>query len=96
MEAKPITVNTLLLSAAAVIAIEWTAGAIIAANITPTSIGLGLARVFQILIMVIIIRKLETGLSSVGIMRSTLKKGLKKGILWSICFGLASALVLGL
>ena len=96
MEAKPITLNTLLLSAAAVIAIEWAAGTIIAANIIPALIALGLARVIQILVMIIIIRKLELGLITVGIKRSTVFNGMKKGLIWSFYFGFASALVLGL
>ena len=96
MEAKPITLNTLLLSAAAVIALEWAAGGIIAGNIMPSSAVLGGARIFQILIMVIIIRKLEMGLTTVGILRSTVSKGLQKGMIWSLYFGFASALVLGL
>ncbi len=96
MEAKPITLNTLLLAAAAVIAIEWAAGAIIAVNFLPASIGLGFARIFQIVVMIIMIRKLELGLTSVGIKRSTVCSGLKKGLIWSFCFGFVSALVLGL
>ena len=96
MEAKTITLNTLLLSAAAVIALEWAAGIIMANTSIPYSIGLGIVRIFQILAMVIIIRHLEIGLTTVGIMRSTVLRGLQKGMVWSLCFGCASALVMGL
>lgn len=96
MEAKTITLNTLLISAAAVIGLEWAAGVILAYTIIPSSIGLGIVRIFQILAMVTIMRQLEIGLTAVGIMRSTIFKGLQKGMIWSLCFGCASALAMGL
>ena len=96
METKPITVNTVLLSATALIAIELIAGYFISRDILSSTIGLGLARVLQILAMVIVIRKLETGLDAVGISKATLAQGLKKGVLWSLCFGIASGLIIGL
>ncbi len=96
MEAKTITLNTLLLSAAAVVALEWAAGFIIADTIIAYSIGLGVVRIFQILAMVIILKQQEMGLTTLGITRSTVFKGLQKGMIWSLCFGCASALVMGL
>jgi membrane protease YdiL (CAAX protease family) len=96
METKPLSVNTLLLSAAALIAIELIAGYVISLDILPSTIGLGVARVLQILTMVIVIRKLETGLDAVGISKAALARGLKKGALWSLCFGFASGLIIGL
>jgi membrane protease YdiL (CAAX protease family) len=96
MEAKTITLNSLLLSAAAVMTLEWAAGSMIAGKFMPSAIGLGVARLFQIGAMVLIIRKLRIGLTAVGISRSNLIRGLQKGLIWSVCFGFASALVLGL
>ena len=63
METKPVTLNTLLISAAAVIAIELAAGSVISNAILPSSIALGFTRILQILVMVIILRKLEKGLT---------------------------------
>ena len=96
MEANPVKLNTLLICAAAVIALELAAGIIIAGNILPSSIGLGVARMFQILLMLTIIGKLEMGFKTLGILRSTILKGLQKGMIWSFCFGLASLFVMGL
>jgi hypothetical protein len=96
METKPVTLNTLLISAAAVIAIELAAGSVISNAILPSSIALGFTRILQILVMVIILRKLEKGLTTVGVSRSAILKGIQKGLIWSVCFGFASGFIIGL
>jgi membrane protease YdiL (CAAX protease family) len=96
METKAVKLDTLLISAAAVIALELAAGVIIAGNIIPSSMGLGVARILQILVMVVIIKKLEMGWTTVGISRSTILKGIQKGLVWSLCFGFASLVIMGL
>lgn len=95
METKPVTVNTLLISAAAVICIELAAGSLISRGFLPSSVALGFARILQILAMIIILRKFERGLNIVGVRQSTILPGLQRGLLWSLCFGFASALILG-
>ena len=96
METKSIKLNTLLISAAAVIAIELTAGSIIAGSTMPSALVLGFTRILQILVMVIIIIKLEMGLNAVGIKRATVTKGIQRGLLWSLCFGFISLVMMGL
>ena len=96
METKPITLNTLLISAAAVIAIELAVNAIIARGLLPLMIGQGLARIFQIIVMVVIVRRWQKGLISIGISRPTIQGGLSKGFLWSLGFGIATSFFFGI
>ncbi len=96
METKPITLNTLLISAAALIAIELAVNAIIARGLLPFMIGQGLARIFQIIVIVVIVRRWGKGLISIGISRPTIPGGLSKGFLWSLGFGIATGFVFGI
>jgi membrane protease YdiL (CAAX protease family) len=95
METKPLTLGTLLISAVAVMTIELAAAGIIARGILPPSTGLGLARMLQVLAMAMVLGKLEDGLMTVGVSRSTVVKGLRRGLIWSLGFGLAGGLLLG-
>jgi len=96
METRPITLNTLLISAAAAIGIEWIARIVIAQGTLPPMVVLGAARVFQIALMVIIVRIWEKRLTCIGISQLNILAGLKKGLIWSLCFGIATGLVFGI
>lgn len=96
METRPITLNTLLISAAAVIGIEWIARIVIAQSTLPPMVGLGAARIFQITLLVMIARIREKSLTCIGISRLNILDGLKKGLIWSLCFGIATGLVFGI
>ena len=75
---------------------EWIARIVIAQGTLPPMIGLGAARVFQIALMVIIVRIWEKRLTCIGISRLNILAGLKKGLIWSLCFGIATGLVFGI
>ena len=96
METRPITLNTLLISAAAAIGIEWIARIVIAQGTLPPMVVLGAARVFQIALMVIIVRIWEKRLTCIGISQLNILAGLKKGLIWSLCFGIATGLIFGI
>jgi membrane protease YdiL (CAAX protease family) len=93
METKTITLNTLLISSAAVISTELAARAAISTILWPPLVGIGIARLVQLGLMLVIIRQWETNLDSVGIDLSTTSTGLKNGLIWSFCFGAAAALI---
>ena len=95
METRSITLNTLLISACAVIGIEGAARFVIAKGILLPMAGLGAARIIQIVVMVAVVRILEKRITCIGISRSGILAGLKKGVIWSGSFGLATAAVFG-
>ena len=87
MEAKKIELSTLLLCFAAVLAIElgtWLLAARFPYN--PMLILAG-ARCLQILLIILIVLTWGKGLASLGLARSEMASGLKKGLLWSTGFG---------
>jgi hypothetical protein len=92
MEAKEIQIRTLLLCLAAVLAVElctWVA--------TPKSpyhpmLILASARLLQILLIILIVVTWGKGLSSIGLARSDMAAGLKKGLLWSAGFGVLACI----
>ena len=96
MDPRPITLNTLLISTIVVIAIESAARIAIAQATWPPMVGLGLARILQIIVMVIIVRRCAKGLTFIEISRLDLVTGLKKGLIWSLCFAIAIALIFSL
>jgi len=92
METKKITLNTLLFSAAAVVSIELAARVAISQGVLSPLMGLGTARLAQICLMLMLIRHREKNFDSIGIAPSNVSKGLKKGVIWSLCFGVAVGL----
>ncbi len=93
MEPKSITLNCLLISAAALVGLEFVAKFIIAYGDLHPMTGLGFARIFQIIFLLFIVSYMEKNLASIGIVRSQLFSGIKKGMIWSLGFGLATGLV---
>ena len=92
MAATGIDIRKLTSLTAAVVVIEIIAasvGVLMAAN--PLVIT-GAARICQILSIVLVFFATDGNCSAIGIRLSSLKKGLRRGVLWSVCFGLAAAL----
>ncbi len=83
MEAKEIPIRTLFLCLAAVLAVELGTRVVTA---HPMLI-LGGARLLEILLIVLIVVTWGKGLSSIGLARSEMVSGLKKGLIWSAGFG---------
>ncbi|MGD8777202.1 MAG: type II CAAX endopeptidase family protein [Syntrophobacterales bacterium] len=92
MEAKEIHIKTLFLCLGAVLTVElgtWI--------VTPKSgyhpmLILTAARLLQIFMIILIVLLWGTGLSSIGLARSEMVSGLKKGLLWSAGFGAIAAI----
>jgi membrane protease YdiL (CAAX protease family) len=92
MEAKEIHIKTLFLCFAGVIAVElgtWVATS--KSGYHPMLI-LATARLLQMLLIILIVVTWEKGLSSIGLARSEMVSGLKKGLLWSAGFGAIAAI----
>jgi membrane protease YdiL (CAAX protease family) len=87
MEAKEIQLRTLFLCLAAVIAVELGTWVVISNSGYHPMLVLATARLLQILLIILIVVIWGKGLSSIGLARSEMFSGLKKGLLWSAGFG---------
>jgi len=93
MESTRIELNTLLAVLLAVIGIEALMVTVhLHLQVYPLIIT-GMARTVQTLVIVWIVCERDVGIAAIGLSKSTLLHGLKKGLLWSAGFGLAVALV---
>ena len=95
MEANKIKIKTLFLGLAAVLAVELAARGVVANTLHQPMLILGCARLLQILLIVLIVLFWGSGLSSVGLAQSRLVPGIKKGLIWSLGFGVVAGLVFG-
>jgi membrane protease YdiL (CAAX protease family) len=93
MVPKPITLKSLLITAAVVVGVEFVARIVIAQGGLHPMIGLGLARLVQIILLLLIVITLEKDFASIGIVGSQLTAGIRKGIIWSLGFGIATGVV---
>jgi membrane protease YdiL (CAAX protease family) len=87
MEAKEIPIRTLFLCLAAILAVELGTRVVTAHPM----LVLGGARLFEILLIILIVVTWGKGLPSIGLARSEMFSGLKKGLMWSAVFGLFAA-----
>jgi len=92
VEAKKIELRILFLCFAAVLAIEL--GTWVVTSNTPYHplLNLAGARLLQILLVFLIVVTWGKGLSSIGLARSEMVSGVKKGLLWSAGFGAITAI----
>jgi len=91
MDAKPIGTRVLLLSGGAVLLTEtalWLVGS------GHSLVTLGLGRMVEAILILFIVSKFGEGWSSIGLGRSRLDFGLKRGLMWSAGFGIAAALAI--
>jgi len=87
MEAKKIQLKTLFLCFAAVLAVELGTRVVISRSIYQPMLILGGARLLEICLIILIVWTWGKGLSSIGLTRSEMVSGLKKGLIWSAAFG---------
>jgi membrane protease YdiL (CAAX protease family) len=86
---------TLVICVAAVLAVELAARVVIATTPYHPMLILGCARLLQILLIVLIVLFWGSGLSSVGLARASLVPGIKRGLIWSLGFGVVAGFVFG-
>jgi membrane protease YdiL (CAAX protease family) len=87
MEAKKIELRTLLLCFAAALAIELVTSVVTSRSPYHPMLILATARLLQILLIILIVSTWGKGLASLGLARSEMVSGLKKGLFWSAGFG---------
>lgn len=93
MEAKKVGLKILIISLAAIISIELVMKAVIPKNQYLPIVILGATRLFETSLMIMIFFVWGKGMSSVGLAPSKMIHGLKKGLIWSACFGIITSLV---
>ncbi len=88
MEAKQVKLETLLICLAAISCTEGLRWFVISVLQWDSMVILGLTRLFEAALILLIVSILEKGLSSVGLASSQIVPGVKKGIIWSASFGM--------
>ena len=92
MESTRIEISTLLTVLLAVIGIEALMKAVHLHLQVYSLIVTGMARTVQALVIFWIVCERDVGVTAIGLSKTTLLHGLKKGLLWSAGFGLVVAL----
>jgi membrane protease YdiL (CAAX protease family) len=94
METNEIKLNTLVISILGIAAVELAARMLISSDLLPPLAGVGLARVVEIFFLLTLIIIREKRLSIIGLASTTIYRGLKRGLIWSISFGAVAVIVL--
>jgi len=93
MEPKPISIKSLLIAAVAVVGAEFVARELITHGGVHAVFAQGLVRLFQIILLLLIVITREKSIASIGVVSSQLIAGFKKGIIWSLGFGTVTGVI---
>jgi membrane protease YdiL (CAAX protease family) len=94
METNEIKLSTLVISILGIAAVELVARILISRDLLAPLTGVGMARLAQIIFLMTLIKLREKRLSIIGLASTNLFRGFKRGLLWSISFGVGAAIVL--
>lgn len=92
MAPKNIETKVLFISLASIVAAEAAMSVVLAEAVRCPVLILGMARLAEILLLLVIVSISGKGLSSIGLARDQIMAGLKKGLIWSAVFGLCACL----
>jgi membrane protease YdiL (CAAX protease family) len=90
MEANKIEIKTLAISIAAIVSAEVATSVMISKGLYGPMIILGAVRLLEIILIILIVLIWGKGISSIGLARSKIALGLKKGLIWSAGFGMVA------
>jgi len=93
MEANKITLKTLTISIAAIFAIETVFRLAISGQAGSHLPALGIIRCLEALLLVFISGRFEKDPNAIGLSRSKMLPGLARGLIWSVCFGIAAGVL---
>jgi membrane protease YdiL (CAAX protease family) len=94
LEANKIKLSTVIISIAVIVIVEITTRLLITHNHLAHLTGLGLARLAEIILLLIIVKVWQQHLSTIGLASSKIYYGIKKGLVWAVAFGVAAGIVL--
>jgi len=90
MEANKITLKTLAISIAAVFAMETVFRLAISGQAGSPLPALGIIRTMETLCLLFIAHRFEKNPNAIGLSHSKMLPGLARGLIWSVCFGIAA------
>jgi membrane protease YdiL (CAAX protease family) len=94
MEAKEIKLSTAIISIAIIAAIEIVVRLLTSRHLLMPLTGLGLARMAEIIFLLLLVKKQEKSLSAIGLVSTRIYAGIKKGLIWAVSFGFAAGVIL--
>jgi membrane protease YdiL (CAAX protease family) len=93
MEANQVANKTLIISLAAIISVEWSLRFLVSKGLFDSMVILGVARLLEIILILLILVITGQGVSSIGLAPSKMVSGLRRGLVWSLGFGIIAFLV---
>lgn len=94
METNKIKLSTLVIAILGIAAIELAARMLIGRDLLTPLTGVALARVVEIIFLLTLIKLREKRLATIGLASTTVYRGFKRGLIWSISFGAGAGIVL--
>jgi membrane protease YdiL (CAAX protease family) len=94
MEANKIKTSTVIAAITVIAIVEIMARFLIGINTLGPLTGLGLARLVEIILLLTIISVRQQNISTIGLSSHQIGRGLKRGAIWAISFGVAAGVVL--
>ena len=92
METDKIKLSTVIAAIIVIVVVEIAIRFLINRGIFTHLTGLGLARAAQIVLLLVIVKVRQQHISTIGLAWSNFHIGLKKGLIWSVSFGVAAAI----
>jgi len=93
METNEIKASTLVISILGIAAVELAVQMLISRNHLAPLTGVGMARLVEIIFLLTLIKLREKRLSIIGLASKTVYRGFKRGLIWSISFGVGAGIV---
>jgi membrane protease YdiL (CAAX protease family) len=90
MEARKITLKTVVISIAAVLMTEVLFRPAMAALFVSPLPVIGITRMAEIILLILIVVQFEKSTGAIGLIPGEMFSGFKKGLIWSACFGIAA------
>lgn len=87
METEKVNSKTLIISSVIVILLDYLLMKLLGLFQIPLYSKITLARIIEVTAVVIVVIKINNGLSAIGLSKETAFHGIKKGVFWSIGFG---------
>jgi hypothetical protein len=92
METDKIKLSTVIAAIIVIVVVEIAIRFLINRGIFTHLTGLGLARAAQIVLLLVIVKVRQQHISTIGLAWSNFHTGFKKGLIWSVSFGVAAAI----
>lgn len=92
MESGKIDVKTFCAAIAAIVVVELFMGVVLSGSIAHPFIILGSARIVETVLIIAIVMKIGKGVASIGLNPSEVTAGFRKGVIWSVGFGIVAGI----